>query len=113
FKLIFSRNTNPVSVDLLTYRNGPDDGYFALLASPGIEASGKEIQNKDVCFVLDTSGSMADNGGKKMEQAKRALSFCIQNLNDGDRFEIIRFSTEAEPFFGAMTQATKQNVQKA
>ena len=46
---------------------------------------------KDVAFVLDTSGSMA---GKKLDQAKKALLFCIANLNDGDRFDIIRFSTE-------------------
>ena len=39
FKLIFSRGTSPVGVDLLTYRNSPDDGYFLLLASPGIESS--------------------------------------------------------------------------
>ena len=54
---------------------------------------------KDVAFVLDTSGSMS---GKKLEQAKKALLFCVENLNDGDRFEIIRFSTEVDPLFGSV-----------
>jgi Ca-activated chloride channel family protein len=110
FKLIFSRNKSPVGVDLITYRTGPDDGYFLLLASPGMQAPKGEIQKKDVCFVLDTSGSMA---GPKIEQAKKALGFCLNSLNEGDRFEIIRFSTEAEPLFNELRLADKDNVQKA
>lgn len=114
FKLIFSQTKAAVGVDLLTYRNGPDDGYFLLLASPGMDLpAGAQVQQRDVCFVLDTSGSMAEGGGKKMEQAKNALSFCLANLNPGDRFEIVRFSTEAEPFFGQLTPADKANIDKA
>ena len=114
FKLIFSRSANPVGVDLLTYRNSPDDGYFLLLASPGFESSAAaQIQKRDVCFVLDTSGSMAEAGGRKMDQAKRALSFCLQHLNEGDRFEIVRFSTEAETLFGELKDANKDNIATA
>lgn len=114
FKLILSRGKSPVGVDLLTYRNSPDDGYFLLLASPGIEASANaKVQQRDICFVIDTSGSMAEAGGKKMEQAKRALSFCLQNLNAGDRFQIVRFSTEAETLFDELRDASKDNIAKA
>ena len=70
----------------------------------------KQVVPKDVAFVLDTSGSMA---GKKLEQAKKALQFCVENLNDGDRFEIIRFSTEVEPLFDKLVEATKANRAKA
>jgi Ca-activated chloride channel family protein len=114
FKLIFSRTKAPVGVDLLTYRNAPDEGYFLLLASPGMELpAGAQVQQRDICFVLDTSGSMAEAGGKKMDQAKNALSFCLANLNPGDRFEIVRFSTEAEAFFGELKPADKANIDKA
>ena len=99
FKLIFSRTDDPVGIDLLTYRTSPHEGYFLLLASPGMDEAAKTVQNRDVCFVIDTSGSMA---GPKMEQAKKALRFCVANLNEGDRFEIVRFSTEAEGLFGAL-----------
>jgi Ca-activated chloride channel family protein len=113
FKVLFSRAKSDVGVDLLTYRNSPDDGYFLLLASPGFGPSAQDqVQQRDVCFVIDTSGSMAEAGGKKMEQAKKALSFCLQNLNDGDRFEVIRFSTEAEGLFDALRPADKANVDK-
>jgi Ca-activated chloride channel family protein len=113
FKVLFSRTEKPIGVDLLTYRTSGDEGYFLLLASPGMESPKNAIQKRDVCFVIDTSGSMAEGGGKKMEQAKKALSFCLQNLNEGDRFEIVRFSTEAEPFFKELKPASKENVEKA
>lgn len=114
FKILFSRARADVGVDLLTYRNSPDDGYFLLLASPGFGSSGAAtVQRRDVCFVIDTSGSMAEAGGKKMEQAKNALLFCLQNLNEGDRFEVIRFSTEAEGLFGEFKPVGKANLEKA
>ncbi len=113
FKLIYSRSTKAIGINLLTYRNSPDDGYFLLLASPGTNVKAENIQPKDICLVLDTSGSMAENGGKKMEQAKKALAFCLANFNDKDRFEIIRFSTEAEPFFNALEPADKAHIEKA
>jgi Ca-activated chloride channel family protein len=113
FKLIFSQTDKPVGLDLLTYKHGSDDGYFLLLASPGMETPKGNVQKKDLCFIIDTSGSMSENGGKKIEQAKKALSFCLQNMNEGDRFEIIRFSTEAEPFFEKLVDADQDHIKKA
>src|SRR5580692_10091641 len=51
--------------------------------------------------------------GKTLDQDKKALQFCIENLNDNDRFEIIRFSTEAEPLFDRLEEATKPNRGRA
>src|SRR5688572_12934976 len=50
---------------------------------------------------------------KKMDQAKKAMAFCLSNLDERDRFEIVRFSTEAEPFFGELRAASKENLDKA
>src|SRR5438876_3084685 len=110
FQIFFAPEADHICVNLLTYRTGSDDGYFLLLASPGIGQNEKKIVPKDVAFVLDTSGSMA---GKKLEQAKKALLFCVENLNDDDRFEIIRFSTETEPLFNKLAAASKENRSRA
>jgi Ca-activated chloride channel homolog len=110
FKLIFSRETKDLGINLMTYRTSPDEGYFLLLASPGTEVKNQKVQPKDICLVLDTSGSMA---GKKMEQARKALAFCLANLNAEDRFEVIRFSTEADSLFEELKPANKENVAKA
>jgi Ca-activated chloride channel family protein len=110
FKLMYSQRASELGINLLTYRNSGEDGYFLLLASPGASVKSDAIQAKDITYVLETSGSMA---GEKMEQAKKALSFCINSLDEHDRFEIIRFSTEAEPFFNELRVANKENVSKA
>jgi len=110
FQIYFAPETDEIGVNLMTYRTGADDGYFLLLASPGIDTKDQRVLAKDVAFVLDTSGSMA---GKKLEQAKKALLFCVENLNEDDRFEIIRFSTETEPLFDKLTAASKENRSRA
>jgi Ca-activated chloride channel family protein len=82
-----------------------------LLASPGTDDDAKAVSiPKDVCLVLDTSGSMA---GPKLDQAKKALNFCLANLNPDDRFEVIRFSTETEPLFDGLQAASNENLTKA
>jgi Ca-activated chloride channel family protein len=110
FRIVVTRGRQPVGVHLLTHRPDADeDGYFMILASPG-ETPATAVQAKDICFVLDTSGSMADG---KLDQAKKALRFCLANLNDDDRFEIIPFATEAEPVFGKLVPASGENRTKA
>ena len=110
FQLCYSAEKDEMGVNLLTSRVAGEDGFFVLLASPGMDVKERQLVHKDVVFVLDTSGSMA---GKKLAQAKKALQFCVENLNDGDRFELVRFSTEVEPLFEKLVAATPDNRAKA
>ena len=110
FLLYYSMNKETIGLNLLTHRPVGEDGFFLLTAAPSFGFDKKEIVPKDITFVLDTSGSMA---GKKMAQAKRALLFCIENLNARDRFEIVRFSTEAEALFGSLQSASAENLRRA
>jgi Ca-activated chloride channel homolog len=110
FKLYFSKNSSTVGLSLFSYQNGNNDGYFLLSASPSIEIDKTNIENKDITFILDVSGSMS---GDKLEQAKKALLYCVNNLNAGDQFNIIRFSTEAYSLFKSLEKADKQNINEA
>jgi Ca-activated chloride channel family protein len=110
FELFYSAEKSELGMSLLTYRKAGEDGYFMLFASPGFESEKRRAIPKDVVFVFDTSGSMS---GKKMEQAKKALIFCIQNLNDEDRFEVIRFSTETEALFRGMKDVSDSTKKEA
>lgn len=109
FQLIYGAEKSEVALKVLTHR-ADGEGYFLLFASPGIDADEKNIVAKDVAFVLDTSGSMS---GQKIEQARNALLFCVRNLNEQDRFEVLRFSTDTESLFRELRPANKENVQKA
>lgn len=107
------RGGEAVTLDLLAHRPDKDaDGYFLLLVSPPAwdEIEGYEEPPKDVVFVLDSSGSMRKG---KLEQAKKALDFCIDGLNPKDRFEVVRFSTEAEGAFGGLRTASAKAKKQA
>ena len=92
FLCYYSISDDNFGMTLLTHRaDKKEDGYFMLLVSPKYEVKQTEIVEKDFIFVLDHSGSMA---GRKVEQAKAALRFCVQNLNDGDRFNLILFNED-------------------
>ncbi len=95
FRLLYDIGRGKVSMRVLTYR--PDknqDGYFLLLASPEIKA-GNERPKKTVLLVMDRSGSMS---GQKIEQVRAALKHVLNNLREGDLFNIIAFDSEVESF---------------
>jgi Ca-activated chloride channel family protein len=94
---------------MLSFKEAGEEGYFFMNISPGL-GDFKEIVKKDIVFVIDKSGSMSD---KKMDQAKKALKFCIENLNPGDRFEVIPFSTEANSLFGEVVDFNPTTKKKA
>ena len=116
FQLFYSTESRAhIGINVLAYHGHDlpgkkaEDGFFMLLASPG-KVTNVKIVDKDIIFVLDTSGSMA---GDKLKQAQRALKFCLANLNPGDRFDVIRFSTEAEPLFEEFVAADDKNIKQA
>ncbi len=92
FQLFYGLSNSDFGMSLVTYREPGKDGYFLLMLSPKDSVSDRKIVNKDIVYVLDTSGSMADEG--KMEKARKALLFGIQTLRDGDRFNVINFAGE-------------------
>jgi Ca-activated chloride channel family protein len=96
FRLFYDVGKGKVSTRVISYRpDKNDDGYYLLLASPKIEAAGAQRPKKTVMFVLDRSGSMS---GKKIEQARSAARFVLNNLREGDVFNIVAYDSEVEAF---------------
>lgn len=101
FVLYYQVADDEVGASVIAHRDLGDDGYFMLMLSPtigkGVGAVTEEkILPKDIVFCVDASGSML--AGKKMEQAKTALKYCLQNLRADDRFNIVDFSTGVRVF---------------
>ena len=97
-------------LNLLAHQEDDEDGFFILLIAPKHEVASEEVIEKDIIFVLDKSGSMK---GDKLKQAKGALRFCIQSLNEGDQFGIIAFSTDVDEFDSSLLTATQESAKKA
>lgn len=96
FKCFYSLSNEDFGMTVLTHRADEDeDGYFMLQVSPKYDTPKTEVIEKDFIFVLDHSGSMA---GQKVEQAKEALTYCVNSLNEGDRFNLILFNTHITSF---------------
>jgi len=111
FQLFYTAGTKDVGVTALAHRTTPGgDGYFMLLVSPRAELSKDQQVPRDMVFVLDTSGSMR---GKRMEQARNALKFCLGELDGKDRFAVINFATSVNRYAESLLPATSDNVERA
>ncbi|HLJ54940.1 MAG TPA: VIT domain-containing protein [Chthonomonadaceae bacterium] len=108
--LFYSTSRDDVGLSLLTYKSGDRDGYFMLLAAPRVTIPKDKILAKHVVFVLDRTGSMQ---GKKIEQARKSLLFCLSNLNARDRFDVITFNESPDVLFPRLVAVNDETVGKA
>ena len=111
FRLFYGVAKGKLGAGVISYRpEQGEDGYFLLLASPQIKAPDAERPKKNVVCVFDRSGSMS---GKKIEQAKEALKHVLNNLRDGDLFNILAYDSEIEAFRPEMERYNDKTRQQA
>jgi len=104
FVLYYGLSDEALGVNLLSYKNAAEDGYWLLLVAPPAVAQTDVVAAKDVILVLDTSGSMR---GEKMDQARRAADYVLSQLAKDDRFNIIWFSTDVRQFREQLVPASQ------
>lgn len=96
FLLLYATDERDLGLSVVAHREKEDQpGHFLLVLTPKQLWPSDSIEPQDVVFVLDTSGSMA---GEKIIQARQALAYCLTQLNDADRFAVVRFSTGVDVF---------------
>jgi Ca-activated chloride channel family protein len=111
FQLFYATGDKDVGLTTLTHRPiSSEKGYFLLLISPKVELPKDQSIPRDMVFVLDTSGSMR---GVKMDQAKRALKYCLDNLAPHDRFGMMNFATTVNKYRDGLVDSTKEQVEHA
>ncbi|MFQ5731934.1 MAG: VIT domain-containing protein [Planctomycetaceae bacterium] len=101
FVVYYQTTDSDFGATLLAHRELDEDGHFLLMVSPTMGRGAAKFYDeqtlpKDVVFCVDTSGSMLQDG--KMEQARKALQYCVDNLRSGDRFNIVDFGTAVRKF---------------
>lgn len=91
--------------DLLTSKAAGEDGYFSLTLTPGDDLDKKEA-GMDYIFLLDVSGSMADDG--KLLLSKDSVGAFIRELSPEDRFEVMAFNVQPSLGFNELRAANDE-----
>ena len=108
FQLFYSTGDKDVGLTALTHRPiSTEPGFFTLLVSPKVEIPKDQEVPRDMVFVLDTSGSMR---GVKMEQARNALKYLLNNLGGKDRFALINFATSVNKYRDNLLPADTEHL---
>jgi Ca-activated chloride channel family protein len=111
FQLYYTAGGKDVGLTALTHRPaGAKSGHFMLLISPRAELSKSQQVPRDMVFVLDTSGSMR---GKRIEQARAALKYCLKSLQPGDRFALMNFATTVTKYSERLLPAEGNELERA
>lgn len=80
--------------DSMNYCDEFGRGYFGFIVEP--DPGDSVIIEKVFTLIIDESGSMS---GDKIVQAKESAAFIVNNLNEGDKFNIVVFSSGVESLF--------------
>lgn len=110
FDVYWSLDQSNIGVSVAAYKPKDEDGYCLIALTPQVEVDEREVQPKDVIFVFDKSGSMS---GKKIEQAREALKYCLHRLRKEDRFAVVAFSTDMDLLTDGLVTAAPEAVEAA
>jgi Ca-activated chloride channel family protein len=111
FVVYYKAANEKIGAKLLTHQpEAGKDGYFMLLVSPNPRDAAEAIMPKDVVVVFDHSGSM---GGQKMAQTREAVGHILKKLNKEDRFNVIAYNDQVDPFFDGLAAVSKKNISEA
>jgi Ca-activated chloride channel family protein len=91
-------------IDLIASKKINQDGYFCMTITAGKELA-KQETGMDYIFVLDVSGSMANDG--KLIVSKSALEAFTDEIGENDRFEVMTFNVTPHVLFGDLKPGTE------
>lgn len=111
FVLLFDTDSSDLGLSVVAHKPSTNEpGHFVLMLTPKQLWPDEAHEPQDVAFIVDTSGSMA---GEKIGQARRALAFCINRLDEKDRFTVVRFSTGFDVLFDELVEASDERKTEA
>jgi Ca-activated chloride channel homolog len=97
-------------IDVVASKQGSEDGYFVLTLTAGEELA-KAQAAMDYVFILDNSGSMADDG--KLDLSRNSIGAFINALGADDRLEIVTFNVTPTTLFKSLHAVDAEGKSKA
>jgi Ca-activated chloride channel family protein len=89
---------------------GGNPYYLLMVMPPDSVDSADAAMQREMIFIIDTSGSMH---GVSIEQAKQALRRALDGLRSGDIFNVIEFNSVTKTLFADSVAATTANIDAA
>ncbi|HVY61997.1 MAG TPA: VIT domain-containing protein, partial [Planctomycetota bacterium] len=89
---------------------GADGRFFTLLAAPPLAPADADVVPRELCFVLDVSGSME---GHPIAASKRFIAEALGRLRPDDTFDVATFAGDAKLMSEDFLAATPANVADA
>jgi Ca-activated chloride channel family protein len=97
----------PGTADAMFFDSTGDDPYYVLWVTTPDTV---KVLKKNVVFIADISSSMA---GTRIVQLKNALKSMVSLLNEGDRFNIVVFSSAVRAFKDDLVAADASSITAA
>jgi len=111
FELVWKPNSGHMPRAALFNEQKENERYMMLMVMPpDYKQTVQQALNREVIYVIDTSGSM---GGTSIIQARRALQYAIKDLKPGDYFNVIQFNSVTTKLFEYAVPADQVNISQA
>ncbi len=85
-------------------------GFFTFIVEPD-PTNTTQVIDKVFTLIIDRSGSMGFEN--KITQAKNAATYIVNNLNEGDLFNIVIFNAYVQPLWTTHQPRTPANISSA
>jgi Ca-activated chloride channel homolog len=110
FSLKYGLDSSKDDLQVVTYRDGNDPGFFQASALPAAPANAETLAPRTLVALFDTSLSMQ---WEKLEREFQALEALLRSLKPTDEFNLIVYNDKVSPYAPAPVAATPDSVEKA
>ncbi len=110
FSLKYALDASKDALEVLTYRDGNDHGFFEASALLSMPPANTPLAPRSVVALFDTSLSMQ---WEKLEREFQALEALLRSLKPADEFNLIIYNDKITAFAPAPVAVTPDAVNKA
>jgi len=109
-KFSYELANNSFGRDFYSALNAEVDGHFAFFLTPPNIVAPDEILNRNIVFLISTSSTMS---GYKLEASVAAIKLALDQLNNTDQFNIVRYDYYTQKFRNDLVEASAANIVSA
>ncbi len=110
FALKYGLDASKSALEVLTYRDGTDPGFFQASALMAMPATNAPLAPRSVVALFDTSLSMQ---WEKLEREFQALEALLRSLTPADEFNLVVYNDKISTASPAPVAATPEAIEKA